>query len=107
MPPRFDQPEVVGNEEGWGPPATDIELPYLGVPYAPFAKGERLGKVADWSQGTAKYGGGAVFARFFFFFPSLSFKGEMRNEQWRDEARSEVQDGQRGGDGVQLLRRGG
>lgn len=35
-------------EEAWGPPTvTDNTLE--GVPYAPFSKGDKLGRMADWT----------------------------------------------------------
>lgn len=35
--------------DGWGPPVTsDITL--NGVPYAPFSKGDKLGRMADWTS---------------------------------------------------------
>ena len=35
--------------DGWGPDVTsDIML--NGVPYAPFSKGDKLGRVADWTS---------------------------------------------------------
>ncbi|TPX08799.1 uncharacterized protein E0L32_009739 [Thyridium curvatum] len=34
--------------EGWGPPAT-TETTLDGVPYAPFSKGDKLGRMADWA----------------------------------------------------------
>ncbi|KAG8461305.1 hypothetical protein KFE25_010492 [Diacronema lutheri] len=43
----FRVPRVVDNPAGWGP----CELPekFTDQPYAPFNKGDKLGKVADWS----------------------------------------------------------
>ena len=34
--------------DGWGPPATN-DTTLNGVPYAPFSKGDRLGRMADWT----------------------------------------------------------
>lgn len=35
--------------DGWGPPpVTDTTL--NGVPYAPFSKGDKLGRMADWTS---------------------------------------------------------
>ncbi|KAI1847391.1 hypothetical protein JX265_005549 [Neoarthrinium moseri] len=35
-------------EDGWGPPTTE-ETTLNGVPYAPFSKGDKLGRMADWT----------------------------------------------------------
>lgn len=35
-------------EDGWGPPPTS-ETTLNGVPYAPFSKGDKLGRMADWT----------------------------------------------------------
>ncbi|KAI8817732.1 eukaryotic translation initiation factor 3 subunit D [Fimicolochytrium jonesii] len=45
--PRFVLPEVVDNPKGWGPSNFPDEL--LHVPYAPYSKADRLGKIADWT----------------------------------------------------------
>ena len=34
--------------DGWGPPPT-TETTLNGVPYAPFSKGDKLGRMADWT----------------------------------------------------------
>lgn len=34
--------------DGWGPPVT-TESTLNGVPYAPFSKGDKLGRMADWT----------------------------------------------------------
>lgn len=42
--------QSVQAQTDWGPPdqATNLCLRSLGVPYAPYAKSDRLGKIADW-----------------------------------------------------------
>jgi translation initiation factor 3 subunit D len=35
--------------EAWGPPTT-TETTLDGVPYAPFSKGDKLGRMADWTS---------------------------------------------------------
>ncbi|KAI9759181.1 MAG: hypothetical protein M4579_002554 [Chaenotheca gracillima] len=44
------------SEEAWGPPTT-TETTLDGVPYAPYSKGDRLGRMADWTS-EGKDGGG-------------------------------------------------
>jgi len=34
--------------DGWGPPVTS-DTTLEGVPYAPFSKGDKLGRMADWT----------------------------------------------------------
>lgn len=44
--------------DGWGPPVT-TETTLNGVPYAPFSKGDKLGRMADWaSEGKDRDGRG-------------------------------------------------
>ena len=44
--------------QGWGPPTT-TETTLNGVPYAPFSKGDKLGRVADWTaEGKERERGG-------------------------------------------------
>jgi translation initiation factor 3 subunit D len=44
--------------DGWGPPVT-TETTLDGVPYAPFSKGDKLGRMADWtSEGKDRERGG-------------------------------------------------
>lgn len=35
--------------DGWGPSVTE-ETTLNGVPYAPFSKGDKLGRMADWTS---------------------------------------------------------
>lgn len=56
MPGAFAVPEVAANDEGWGP--TTIPEQLDGVPYAPFGKGDKIGRVSDFTNsGFSKYGG--------------------------------------------------
>src|ERR1700712_993130 len=36
------------SEDSWGPP-TSTETTLNGVPYAPYSKGDKLGRMADWT----------------------------------------------------------
>ncbi|PVD39398.1 hypothetical protein C0Q70_02028 [Pomacea canaliculata] len=47
---RFAPPQIQDNPQGWGP----CEMPemYKDLPYQPFAKDVRLGKVSDWTGAT-------------------------------------------------------
>ncbi|XP_060521877.1 eukaryotic translation initiation factor 3 subunit D [Cylas formicarius] len=46
-PPHFTAPVIQDNPTGWGP----CELPeqFRDMPYQPFSKGDRLGKISDWT----------------------------------------------------------
>ena len=43
----FALPALVENPAGWGPPRTEDNLPF-DIPYQPFAKADRLSRIADW-----------------------------------------------------------
>ncbi|KAJ3123983.1 hypothetical protein HK098_001469 [Nowakowskiella sp. JEL0407] len=45
---RFLLPSISFNSDGWGPTPESDEL--TDVPYAPFSKSDRLGKIADWTS---------------------------------------------------------
>jgi len=47
---RFEFPFVIENPSGWGP--STIPEHYKDMPYQPFSKGDRLGRVADWTGAT-------------------------------------------------------
>lgn len=55
MPAQFRVPEVEDNEEGWGPVSIPDHL--SDIPYAPFGKGEKVGKISDFTQAGSKFGG--------------------------------------------------
>ena len=45
----FDTPDVHFNPGGWGPTEDDLPKQFLDVPYAPFGRGDRLGRAADFT----------------------------------------------------------
>ena len=47
-PPRFELPPLPAATDGWGPSGPPASLEG-GVPYAPFSKGERIGRIADFT----------------------------------------------------------
>ncbi len=54
--PGFSVPEVDANPDGWGPTTVPEQLD--GIPYAPFGKGDKVGRVSDFTNsGFNKYGG--------------------------------------------------
>ncbi|VEU21574.1 DEKNAAC102746 [Brettanomyces naardenensis] len=51
MNPSFDFTKLPGTEDPWGPSKEVPQaLRFNDVPYAPFSKTDKLGKVADWQQ---------------------------------------------------------
>jgi len=50
MSAKFASPFIQENTDGWGP----VEVPeqFREMPYQPFSKGDRLGKVSDWTGNT-------------------------------------------------------
>ena len=54
MPALFEVPDVENNVEGWGPLAIPDHL--AGIPYAPFGKGDKVGKISDFTQAGKQYG---------------------------------------------------
>lgn len=55
MPGLFSIPDVVDNPDGWGPTTEPEHL--KGIPYAPFGKGDKVGRISDFAQTGYKYGG--------------------------------------------------
>ena len=47
---HFATPKIVLNEHGWGPPANHLPEQYAWLPFAEFGKGDRLGRVADFTR---------------------------------------------------------
>lgn len=50
MPIHFIPPVIEDNPNGWGP--CSVPEQYKKMPYQPFSKSDRLGKVADWTGAT-------------------------------------------------------
>lgn len=58
MAPAFGVPQVAENSDGWGPDATSVPSQLEHVPYAPFSKGDRVGRASDWTGQAFKYNQG-------------------------------------------------
>jgi translation initiation factor 3 subunit D len=56
-PGLLDLVGQIPDSNSWGPPAT-TETTLNGVPYAPFSKGDKLGRMADWTEGKDRERGG-------------------------------------------------
>lgn len=46
-PVKFIAPVIQDNPTGWGP--CDLPDQFRDMPYQPFSKGDRLGKISDWT----------------------------------------------------------
>lgn len=49
MPASFPVPAVLENDDGWGP-SSSVPEHLADVPFAPFSKGDKLGRASDWTQ---------------------------------------------------------
>jgi len=47
MTAHFNPPNIQSNPNSWGPSAVPTE--FQNIPYQPFSKGDRIGKVSDWT----------------------------------------------------------
>lgn len=53
----LDLVSALPSNDGWGPaPSTETTLD--GVPYAPYSKADKLGRMADWTEGKDRERGG-------------------------------------------------
>ncbi len=57
-PPAFPLPELTDTPDGWGPAGPPPELE--GIPFAPYSKGERVGRAADFTPAAAAYARGEL-----------------------------------------------
>lgn len=44
---KFEMPELQYNEDGWGP--CEISDSFSDMPYQPFSKSDKMGKISDWT----------------------------------------------------------
>jgi hypothetical protein len=49
MPAPYAPPEIVENEDGWGPGNNNIPPHLADVPFAPYGKGDKIGRASDWT----------------------------------------------------------
>lgn len=49
--PPFEMPDLQHNDLGWGP--REVPDTFREMPYQPFSKSDRLGKISDWTGTTA------------------------------------------------------
>lgn len=48
--PHFFLPPINDFEGGWGPASDVVPEQFRDIPYAPFSKSDKLGRVADWTN---------------------------------------------------------
>nr|CAG8586161.1 5804_t:CDS:10 [Entrophospora candida]CAG8595959.1 2510_t:CDS:10 [Entrophospora candida] len=46
--PKFKLPEIIDNENGWGPSPLMLPEKFRDIPFAPYSKADKLGRIADW-----------------------------------------------------------
>ncbi|CAG8552828.1 217_t:CDS:10 [Diversispora eburnea] len=46
---NFQLPEIIDNENGWGPSPAMLPEKFRDIPYAPYSKADKLGRIADWT----------------------------------------------------------
>lgn len=52
--PHFFLPTLHDSEYGWGPASDIIPTEFRDIPYAPYSKADKLGRVADWTNPDVK-----------------------------------------------------
>ncbi|KAI9498259.1 eukaryotic translation initiation factor 3 subunit D [Zychaea mexicana] len=52
--PSFQLPKIYAGQDGWGPTSDVVPLQLRDIPYAPYSKGDKLGRVADWTNPDAQ-----------------------------------------------------
>jgi translation initiation factor 3 subunit D len=48
--PHFYLPTIHDSQGGWGPASNVVPEQFRDIPYAPYSKGDKLGRVADWTN---------------------------------------------------------
>ncbi|KAI9364771.1 eukaryotic translation initiation factor 3 subunit D [Pilaira anomala] len=48
--PQFFLPPIYDSQGGWGPASDVIPQQFRDIPYAPYSKSDKLGRVADWTN---------------------------------------------------------
>ncbi|KAF7723236.1 hypothetical protein EC973_002174 [Apophysomyces ossiformis] len=48
--PRFFLPKISDSQSGWGPASDVIPDQFRDIPYTPYSKSDKLGRVADWTN---------------------------------------------------------
>lgn len=48
--PSFTLPTIFDNDLGWGPASNVLPDQFRDIPYAPYSKADKLGRIADWSS---------------------------------------------------------
>jgi translation initiation factor 3 subunit D len=79
--------DIVGKVQpldgSWGPPETKNTM-LNNVPYAPFSKQDKLGRMADWTEGKDRERGGRQN------YGGRGYRGRLRNAMIEEEPRANV-----------------
>lgn len=67
----LDLVAALPTNDGWGPPVS-TETMLDGVPYAPYSKADKLGRMADWTEGKDRDRPGRQFG-------GRNYRGNMTN----------------------------
>src|ERR1700742_1397679 len=62
MPASFYLPPIIDFQDSWGPNPAHAKLPLEAIPFAPYSKADKLGRIADWNEAEHRHldGRGAV-----------------------------------------------
>lgn len=80
----LDLVSALPTSDSWGPPVSS-ETMLDGVPYAPYSKGDKLGRMADWTEGKDREGRGGrqQYGNRNYRGKSLTFAHHLRhNGRW-------------------------
>src|ERR1700733_15287177 len=55
----FKLPPISDSKDTWGPNPADAKLPLESIPFAPYSKSDRLGRIADWNEPDGRTNQGA------------------------------------------------
>ena len=67
---HFIAPVIQDNPNGWGP--TSVSDAFKGIPYQPFSKGDRIGKVIVWIYSRFVYKNNKNNTYFIVFYPGVN-----------------------------------
>ncbi|POW08659.1 hypothetical protein PSTT_07389 [Puccinia striiformis] len=61
QPPQFVLPPIHDHPDAWGPSPTALPTQFKDIPYAPFSKSDKIGRIVDWNAegGQLTLGAGA------------------------------------------------
>lgn len=72
--PAFVLPQINDHPDAWGPSPTALPAQFKDIPYAPFSKSDKLGRVVDWNADLAQPNVGANG------YPRGNFRSQQRGQ---------------------------